>query len=103
VVGELRLPASLAETREASDHRDREPAEPDALPHPGRADAVHPVVPIAGAHERQVVRAAGDATLECPLAVLKKRPGLGCEAEECVALTLLGSQRRAVEEGDALV
>jgi len=72
VFGELRVAAVHAEFEEAADRRNREPAEPDALSHPASPDAVHPVVPIAGTHERQVVRTAGDAAFEGPLAMLEE-------------------------------
>jgi len=71
VIGELPVAAVHAEFDEAANRGHREPAEPDALSDPASPDAVHPVVPIAGAHEWQVVQTAGDAAFEGPLTMLE--------------------------------
>ena len=47
----------IADRRELFEHDDEEPTEPDALAAPQVADAVHSVVPIARADERQSMRA----------------------------------------------
>ena len=49
--------ARLGERREALDHAAQEPGEPDRFAAAFVADAVHAVVPVAGAHQRQAVRA----------------------------------------------
>ena len=48
---------AVAERRELVQHDDEEPAEPHALAAALVADAIHAVVPVARADERQAVRA----------------------------------------------
>ena len=51
--------AILGHRREALEGRMEKPPEPDALAAPGRADPVHPVVPVARADQGEAVRADG--------------------------------------------
>jgi hypothetical protein len=51
----------LRDSRETAQHRVQEEPEPDALALAFDADAVHAVVPVAGAHQRQAVRAEAQA------------------------------------------
>jgi hypothetical protein len=61
--------------------RIEEPAEPDALALALFADAVHAVVPVAGAHQRQAVRPtarlASSARAQCSNSVPFRRPSAG--------------------------
>ena len=50
----------------------QEPAQPDTLAPAQFADAVHPVVPVAGAHQRQAMRADSEAGVESARAVLEE-------------------------------
>src|SRR5438093_652508 len=54
----------VAEREEIAEHAIEEEAEPHAFPSPLAPDAVHAVVPIARAHERQAMRAARERTVE---------------------------------------
>ena len=81
----------------------QEEAEPGALAAPCRADAVHAVVPVAGADERQAVRAGGDALVDRPDAVLEERAVLGGHARLAVGLVRVGREQRRLEERHALV
>ena len=73
----------------------QEPAQPDALALARLADAVHAVVPVAGADQRQAVRAGGEAEVEAARAMLEQRRRLvglvGLEVE----IVLAGPQRAA--------
>ena len=71
--GARRLAARLGERREGRERRVQEPAEPDALALAAVADPVHAVVPVAGADQRQAVRADGEAAVERARAVLEER------------------------------
>ena len=50
--------------REVGDHAAQEPAQPDRLAAAFDADAVHAVVPVAAAHQRQAVRAHAQAAVD---------------------------------------
>ena len=50
-----------------------EPAQPDAFAAARLADAVHAVVPVAGAHQGQAVHAGLEAEIEAPRAMLVQR------------------------------
>ncbi len=70
----------LHDVGERAEDRDEEPGEPDALALAAAPDQVHPVVPVARAHERQAVGARGQADRDRAEAVLvqaslsRKRP-----------------------------
>ena len=72
--------APLAERRELVQHDDEEPAEPHAFAAAAVADAVHAVVPVAGADERQPVRAVVHRAVDGADAVLEERRALGGHA-----------------------
>jgi len=66
----------------------QEPAEPHALAFACLADPVHPVVPIAGTHQRQAVLADAEARVERERAVLEQRSAFvrDCRLEVRVVL-----------------
>ena len=67
------------------------------------ADAVHAVVPVAGADERQAVRAGGDAFLDGAAAVLEERAVFADDRRQVVSLVLALGQRRRRQERRLLV
>src|SRR5438552_11959978 len=79
------------------------PAEPDALAFSGFADAVHPVVPVAGAEQGQAVAAERQAAIEGPGAVLEQRRALLAGRRLIEGLGLGGRERRSFEKADRLV
>ena len=50
------IPARVGVNGKGTQRRDQKPAEPYTLAAPLNADAIHPVVPIAGADERYAMR-----------------------------------------------
>ena len=76
----------------------QEPAQPHALAAAVFADAVHAVVPVAGADERQAVLAHVQRAFEPEAAVLEQRRGVvaDCRLEKCIVT--LARQRRSFDE-----
>ena len=75
---------------ECYQRRIQEPAEPDALPLAAGADAVQTVVPVAGAHQRQAVRASCETLVERQRAMVEQT-GFGAghrRQEERIALAI---------------
>ena len=66
-------PRAARERREGRQRRVEEPAEPDALAFALFADAVHAVVPVARADQRQPVPAEREALIERQRAMLEQR------------------------------
>src|ERR1700722_17369750 len=97
------LAACRGQRRERCQRRLQEPAESDALAFALLADAVHPVVPVAGAEQRQAVLSDLQSMIDSSGTMLEKRLGLcrDLSHEECVML--LGVQRTAFEKRDLLV
>ena len=95
--------ASFRQRRERLECRVQEPAEPDALPLAVLADPVHAVVPVAGADQRQAVRADGETPVEPTRAVLEQRRTLFREHRLEVGVVLAGAERLAFEERHGLV
>ena len=81
----------------------QEEAEPRAFAASLRSDAVHAVVPVAAADERQAVGAGGEALVDRPDAVFEERPVLGGHARLAVRLVRVRRQQRRLEERRALV
>src|ERR1035437_2729038 len=81
----------------------QEPTEPDALALAPFADAVHAVVPITGADQRQPMAAESQALVEGAGAMLEQGGGLVGDGrmEEAVMLPCL--QRLAFQERDQLI
>ena len=81
----------------------QEPREPDALALTLVADAVHAIVPVAGADQRQAMRAGGKTEVEAARAVLEKRCRfVGLVGQE-VEIVLAGANSGAVDERHLLV
>ena len=68
-----RIAACGGHRRQRVDGGQHEPAQPAAFATALRADRVHAVVPVAGADQRQAVRAAGEAGVDRQRAVLVQR------------------------------
>ena len=81
----------------------QEEPEPDALAAALPAHAVHPVVPVAAADQRQPVRAGRQAPVDRAHAVLEERGPLRGHARLAVGLLLVRRERRGLQEGCALV
>ena len=82
-----RLAATLGDRRERGQGGVQEPAEPDALALALVADPVHAVVPVAGADQRQAVRADRQAAIE-------RRARSARRACRALARSSAGSRRR---------
>ena len=82
---------------------EQEPAQPDALALAGRSHAVHPVVPVPGAHERQAVAADREAAVERARAVFVQRGLQRRDLRLEVSIRLSGLQGRSRQEGRLLV
>src|SRR6185437_11112448 len=74
--GSLRLMTGIGQRCETHDGRVEKPAQPDALAATICADAIHPVVPVAGADQRQAVTADGEASVEAAGAMLEQRSAM---------------------------
>ena len=81
----------------------QEEAEPGAFASSGRSDAVHAVVPIAAADEREAVGAGGEALVDRPDAMLEERPVLGGHARLAVRLLRVRREKRRLQKRHALV
>ena len=82
----------------------QEPAEPDALALAAAPDAVHAVVPVARAHQRQAVRADREAASSARAQCSNSERRLGRSLRlEVVVRPDPGTQRRSVEERHHLV
>ena len=81
----------------------QEEAEPGALAASCRPDAVHAVVPVAAADERQAVGAGGEALVDRANAMFEERAVLGGHARLAVRLVLVRREQRRLEERHALV
>ena len=95
--------AILGHRREALEGGMEKPPEPDALAAPGRADPVHPVVPVARADQGKAVRADGKGPVEGPRAVLEERGPLRGHGGLEVRFHLTRGKDRSVEEGHDLI
>ncbi len=74
LVRSLSLVAALCrDVGERRQQRHEEPGEPDALAFAAGADEAHPVVPVAGAHQRQSVRTGREADVQRAHAVVVQR------------------------------
>ena len=100
---ELRFLSKVGNRRELVQHVMKEPAEPDALAAAFRADAVHPVVPITTANQRQPVNAGREAAIDRAHAMLEKGRRLARSHWRPIGLDLSGRKRRGLEERHALI
>ena len=95
--------AALGQRREAFDDVDQEPGEPDRFAPAFVADPVHAVVPVARAHQRQAVRADGQAVVDRPGAVLVDAGQFGAPVRHVIRVLGARRHRHAFEERHALV
>src|SRR5262245_9683882 len=79
------------------------PAEPDALAHTLGADPIHPVVPVAGAHERKAVTSDREAPVERASAVLEERGALRRNRGLEIGFEALVGKRRPIDERNLFV
>ena len=97
------LPALLGDARELAEVGVEEPAEPDALALAVRTDAVHAVVPVSRAHERQSMTPDREAPIEGPRAVLEEGRGFGGHLRLEVTIDLARRERRRRKKRHRLV
>src|SRR5437870_2066765 len=88
----------IADRRILLQHDDEEPTEPHAFPTPQVADAVHAVVPIAGADERQPVRAVLQRAIDGANRMVEHRCGFLGDRRQTVRFTLVSAERRRLEK-----
>src|ERR1700735_95094 len=86
--GALRLTPRVGKAGEGPERHMQKPAEPHALALPAFADAVHAVVPVARAHQRQPMSAEAETGVEAASAMLEECRGLIGDGglEECIML-----------------
>jgi hypothetical protein len=99
----LRIVMLFGQLGEGVQRRVKEPAKPYALALSALADPVHTVVPVAGAHQRQAVRASFEALVEGQRAMLEQTRFLAGvrRLEESIALAFF--QHGPLQERDRLV
>src|SRR5262249_31409391 len=98
----LGIAAGTGQIGKGTQTGDQEPADPDALALATGADAVHAVVPVAGAHQRQAVRTEAQAVLQSANAVLVQAPVLAGPLRQTVIVLALRRQLRPGQERHAL-
>ena len=81
---EIASPAALADRGEVVQHGHEKPAEPHAFAAAGVSDAIHPVVPVSRADERQSVRAVFHRVRDGAHRVLEERRGFRGHARQHV-------------------
>ena len=96
-------PTPRRDRAELRQHLAQEEAQPDALAPALDADQVHAVVPVAGAHQRQAVRAEAQPVHDGAHAVLVEAGGSRRAAGQVVVRVVAGVHRAALEEVDRLV
>ena len=101
--GMHRVAACIGKRCERDECRVEQPAEPDALASTEFADAVHAVVPVAGADQRQPVKPDIEAGIEAAGAVLEQRAGLIGRGRGEEAVVFAGLQKLAFQERNHLV
>src|SRR5687768_1595747 len=80
-----------------------EESQPDTFAASFASDAIHPVVPVANAHERKPMRTARERPVDRARAVLVHGPALARVFGENEALVLAGIEERPSEKSRALV
>ena len=78
-------------------------AEPGAFATTCRTHAVHAVVPVAGADERQAVRACRESFVDGPHAVFEEGGIRRRHVRPAVRFVRISGERRRLQEGHALV
>ena len=95
--------AGFDQGRKPLEHHGEEPAQPDAFALAVDADAVHAVVPIAAAHQRQAVCAEAKAVVDRPEAVAEQILRKRGDGGQLVALVFVRLQRQRMQVGDSFV
>src|SRR5919204_4124355 len=88
----------VAQRRPLLQHDDEEPSEPDALTTPQMADAIHSVVPVAGADERQSVRAVLQRAIDRANRMVVDGCGFTGDRRLSIHLPLIRFERRRLEK-----
>jgi hypothetical protein len=101
--GALDVADPLAQGGAVGQRGAQEPAEPHALAAALQAEAVHAVVPVAAADQRQAVGAAGVAAVERAQAVVEQRAVAVAGAVVVEALDLVLGEGGRAQVGDAFV
>ena len=99
----FQLLAGLGDRDEGAERCMDEPAQPHALALARLADAVHAVVPVSCAHQRQAVRAGGEREVEAARAMLEQRRHFVGLAGLEIEIVVGRLERRAVDERHRLV
>src|SRR6185369_10031892 len=92
-----------AKRHEVAEDGVKEEAQPGAFASPFGPDAVHAVVPVAAADERQTVGAGGDPLVDGAHTMFEERPVLGGHPRLTVGLDLVWRKKRRLEKRHALV
>ena len=103
VCGARRFAALLRQRRQAVDHCAQEPGQPHRLALAAVADAVHAVVPVARADQRQPVHAHGQTAVDGTRGVFVERCVLAIHRRRLVDVLGVRRHRAALQEGDAFI
>ena len=101
--GALAVTSCVTERGKVGEDAVKKESEPHALAFAGLADAVHAVVPVAGAKQGQPVRAGGRATVDGTNAVIEQRAGVAARPWRPVGLVLIGGEQRRFQERHAFI
>ena len=101
--GEGGVAARTRERAELPQHFAQEEAQPDALALAAHPHQIHAVVPVAGAHQRQAVRAEAQAVRDRAHAVLVEAGRRGGASGQVVVGIVLRADRAAFEKVHGLV
>jgi hypothetical protein len=88
---------------EVCEHRAKEERKPDTFPPAVDTHEIHPVVPVAGAHQRQSVRAEAQSVQDRAHAMLVKRRDFRGPRGQVVVRVLAGVQQPTLEEWNELI
>jgi hypothetical protein len=99
----VEIAAQASDRGEFREDPREEPAQPHALSAAKMTDAVHAVVPVSGADQRQPVRSAGDGSVDGARAVLVQRAALRAGHRQSVRVELALREWGRLQERDALL
>src|SRR5207244_1328234 len=98
----LALARGLESREHLRKYRMQEPTDPDALAPAIVSHAVHAVVPVSRAHERQPVRADFEAPIERASAMLEDRAALRGDLRMSIRILLAWLEQRRLDERNPL-
>src|SRR3989339_1995207 len=102
--GKNQIPTPVCNPGKLSEYLIEKKCQPDAFTFPGGAHHVHPVVPVAGTHQRQVVFAIAKTSPDSPYAVFIQTGRLFLRsAGQIVIGILIRVYRAAPQEGDCFI